>query len=408
MKLKPVDQPHSHSFPKPILYMALPLAGALVALGGSHVLSANVAPQIPPALTAQTPRNSAATSALVNQDQNFISRVVQKVGPAVVRIDSTRTITTDVPSIFSDPFFRHFFGGEFPTPPSKEIERGTGSGFIIDSNGTILTNAHVVTGTPTVRVTLKDGRVFKGRVLGADPVTDVAVVKIDAHNLPTVTLGNSNLIEPGEWAIAIGNPLGLDNTVTAGIISATGRTSAEIGIPDKQVNFIQTDAAINPGNSGGPLLNAQGEVVGINTAIIGGAQGLGFAIPINTARRIARELIAHGHVDHPFLGIEMATLTPALQKQINSDPNSNLTVKQDHGVLVVRVMLNSPASRGGIRAGDVIVSINKQPIKTAQEVQRAVEKSTVGGTLDVEVERNSQLVSLTVHPGAYPTSQAPE
>src|SRR5919202_1353056 len=165
------------------------------------------------------------------------------------------------------------------------IERGTGSGFVIGGDGVILTNAHVVEGADTVNVTLKDGRSFQGQVLGADKVTDVAVVKIEANNVPVVAIGNSDKLLSGEWAIAIGNPLGLDNSVTAGIISATGRSSSDVGVPDKRIGFIQTDAAINPGNSGGPLLNASGEVIGMNTAIIQGAQGLGFAIPINTAKR---------------------------------------------------------------------------------------------------------------------------
>src|SRR4028119_20504 len=223
-----------------------------------------------------------------------------------------------MPDVFNDPFFRRFFGSRVPTEPDTRVERGTGSGFIISSNGQILTNAHVVAGADTVSVTLKDGRAFKGKVLGVDTVTDVAVVKIDAGNLPAVSLGNSDQLKPGEWAIAIGNPLGLDNTVTTGIISATGRTSSQVGVPDKRVQFIQTDAAINPGNSGGPLLNASGQVIGMNTAIIQRAQGLGFAIPINTAQRIANQLVTQGKVEHPYLGIQMVTLTPELKKNLNS------------------------------------------------------------------------------------------
>ncbi|HEY9658718.1 MAG TPA: trypsin-like peptidase domain-containing protein, partial [Allocoleopsis sp.] len=227
-------------------------------------------------------------------------------------------------------------------------------------------------------------------------------IKIEANNLPTVRMGNSDQLQPGEWAIAIGNPLGLDNTVTAGIISATGRSSADIGVPDRRVGFIQTDAAINPGNSGGPLLNQQGEVIGMNTAIISGAQGLGFAVPINTARQIADQLIAHGKVDHPYLGIQMVTLTPEVKQRLNNDPNSSITVQDDQGVLVVRVAPDSPAAKAGVRAGDVLVKIGTQNATDAESVQQAVEGSQIGKGLPVEVRRNGNSLNLTVEPGVLP------
>ena len=197
---------------------------------------------------------------------NSIAQIAQEVGSAVVRIDSSRTVKNPKAEMFNDPFFRNFFGSQMPQMPDKQVRQGMGSGFIVNQNGTILTNAHVVDGAEKVKVTLKDGRTFEGKVMGRDAVTDVAVIKVDAEDLPVVKVGDSNTLQPGEMAIAIGNPLGLDNTVTQGIISATGRSSGQVGIPDKRVNFIQTDAAINPGNSGGPLLNQRGEVVGINTA----------------------------------------------------------------------------------------------------------------------------------------------
>ncbi len=206
------------------------------------------------------------------------------MGSAVVRIDSARTVTSQVPEEFSDPFLRRFFGDALPQPEQR-VERGSGSGFIINASGQILTNSHVVDGADQVTVTLKDGRSFDGKVLGEDGVTDVAVIQINAQSLPTLTLGNSSDLQPGEAVIAIGNPLGLNNTVTSGIISATDRSSTDIGASDKRVDYLQTDAAINPGNSGGPLLNARGEAIGMNTAIIQGAQGLGFAIPINTVKK---------------------------------------------------------------------------------------------------------------------------
>jgi S1-C subfamily serine protease len=311
------------------------------------------------------------------------------VGPAVVRIDSTRTVITQAPRVFNDPFFQQFFGfGQ--APPSKEVLRGIGSGFIINSKGQILTNAHVVNGVNTVNVTLKDGRTFKGQVLGEDPVTDVAVVKIPANNLPSVTLGNSTALQPGDWTIAIGNPLGLNNTVTSGIISATSRASTEIGVSHDPVNFIQTDAAINPGNSGGPLLDANGQVIGINTAIIKGAQGLGFAIPINTAQGIAQQLITKGKVEHPYLGIEMATLTPEVKQLLNNSSNGQINVTANQGVIVVRVRSNSPSAQAGLQPGDVIQKINNQPVTTAEEVQRLVENSQVGSQLQMTVQHDGQ------------------
>ncbi|WP_375495462.1 HhoA/HhoB/HtrA family serine endopeptidase [uncultured Nostoc sp.] len=347
-------------------------------------------------------RVSAAPPLAAGADPNFVTQVVQKVGPAVVRIDSSRTIKTQLPDEFNDPIFQRFFGSQMPEQQNR-VERGTGSGFIISADGRILTNAHVVDGADTVTVTLKDGRSFKGKVLGKDELTDVAVVKIQADNLPLVALGNSDQLQPGEWAIAIGNPLGLDNTVTTGIISATGRSSNLIGAPDKRVEYIQTDAAINPGNSGGPLLNARGEVIAMNTAIIQGAQGLGFAIPINTAQHISSQLIATGKVQHPYLGIQMVGLTPQLKQNINSDPNSGLSVSEDKGVLVVKVVPNSPAAKAGIRAGDVIQKLGGQAVTDASSVQKAVENSQVGGDLRMELSRNGQNINIAVQPGAFPT-----
>ncbi|MCL1466057.1 HhoA/HhoB/HtrA family serine endopeptidase [Argonema galeatum] len=396
---------------KPVTYVSLVLLGASVAFAGSYLGSQNKVSSQPsvsappvsaPSVTPISPNLNAKLP--LTADTNFITDVVDRVGPAVVRIDSSRTVTNQIPQVFNDPFGRQFRGRQSPTPPQKQVERGTGSGFIINSDGQVLTNAHVVDGADTVTVTLKDGRNFKGKVLGTDPVTDVAVVKIQASNLPAVRIGDSDKLKPGEWAIAIGNPLGLDNTVTTGIISATGRTSSQVGVPDKRVSFIQTDAAINPGNSGGPLLNASGEVIGMNTAIIQGAQGIGFAIPINTAQRIATQLVAQGKVEHPFLGVQMVDLTAEIKQRINSNPNSGLTVEGDKGVLIVKVMPNSPAAKAGLRAGDVIQKVGDRSVTESSTVQQAVENSQVGANLQLEVRRNGQNVSLTVQPGAFPTA----
>jgi S1-C subfamily serine protease len=262
----------------------------------------------------------------------------------------------------------------------------------------------VVSGAESVEVTLKDGRTFNGRVVGTDPVTDVAVVKINATNLPTVRVGRSDNLVPGQWAIAIGNPLGLDSTVTAGIISATGRSSSQVGVPDKRVSFIQTDAAINPGNSGGPLLNDRGEVIGINTAIRADAQGLGFAIPIETAQRVAQQLLTKGKVDHPYLGIQMVDLTPSIRKQINEESGGALRINQDQGVLVVRVMDGSPAAQAGLQQGDVIQKIDNKVVTTAADVQAMVEASEIGSTLRLEINRNGKIQVMALKPAPLPTN----
>jgi S1-C subfamily serine protease len=374
---------------------------ALSAMGGCSIPASRISQT--PSPYFHTPSASFAPSSILqsSQDTNFIVKVVQKAGPAVVRIDAARTIISREPTEFSDPFLRRFFR-DLPSEPRRRIEKGSGSGFIINSNGQILTNSHVVNGADTVTVRLKDGRTFDGRVLGEDPVTDVAVIKINANNLPTIPLGNSEILQPGEPVIAIGNPLGLDNTVTSGIVSATGRSSSVIGASDKRVDYIQTDAAINPGNSGGPLLNARGEVIGMNTAIIQGAQGLGFAIPINTAQRIVKELIAKGKVDHPYLGIQMVTLTPEVKQRI---VKLGINITAEQGVLLIDVIPNSPADRAGLQEGDVIQSINNQSVANIEQVQKLVENSKIGFPLQLQVQRNGQTRQLAVSPAPLPTRQ---
>ncbi|MEO1348606.1 MAG: HhoA/HhoB/HtrA family serine endopeptidase [Cyanobacteria bacterium J06635_15] len=339
----------------------------------------------------------------LQSNPNFIAEAVEQVGPAVVRIDSARTVS-GLPNAFQQhPLFKRFFGDEAPAAPTPErIEQGTGSGFILTNDGRLITNAHVVEGATEVIVTLKDGRTFDGKVMGSDPVTDVAVIKIEATDLPTVQLGSTENLAPGQWAIAIGNPLGLDNTVTAGIISALGRSSSQVGVPDKRVQFIQTDAAINPGNSGGPLLNDQGEVIGMNTAIRANAQGLGFAIPIETAKRISDQLFETGEVQHPYLGIQMVNLTPEMKEQINQDEELDFKVEQAEGVIIVRVMEGTPAEASGLKQGDIIKRINGNSVKDASEVQNQVESSSIGEVLEVEIERTGETEILEVRPTALP------
>ncbi len=319
---------------------------------------------------------------------NFAAMVTAKVGPAVVRIDSARSVVNPTPTSVTDRLGQFFGQTPLPVPP-ESAATGTGSGFILSEDGKILTNAHIVDGVDPVKVTLKDGRSFVGQVVGVDPLTDVAVVKIDATGLPSVQLGDSQNLIPGQWAIAIGNPLGLDNTVTAGIISATDRASFQVGVPAPRVHLIQTDAAINPGNSGGPLVNERGEVIGINTTIRNNPQGLGFAIPIATAQKIADQLFNHGKVGHSFLGIKMVEITPDLRQKIN----------QETGVLIVQVLNNSPAAKAGLRQGDTIQKIDRIPITTSIQVKEMVESSPVGTWLNLEINRQGQPQQIQVQTG---------
>ncbi len=400
----------------PATYLGFMLLGAGLAIGGGYVSA--IQPQILPNLGetlvpeakqevaqpvpgAQVPSTARTGGTLPD---NFITAAVEQVGPAVVRIDATRTVARNRPALFNDPALRNFFGLQGELPPPSEVRQGVGSGFILNQKGEILTNAHVVSDADTVSVTLQDGRTFEGQVLGQDPVTDVAVIKINAPDLPTVTLGDADSLKPGEWAIAIGNPLGLDSSVTAGIVSATGRSSGQAGVPTERVNFIQTDVAINPGNSGGPLLNASGEVIGMNTAIIQNAQGIGFAIPINTAQRIAQQLIGKGTVEHAYLGIQLIALNPQIQQQINADPNRGFQVQEDQGILIAGVAPNSPAAKAGLRAGDILRKIDGSAVKDAEAVQERVEATGVGGQLQLELLRQGQPQTLRVKAGKLPAA----
>ncbi len=394
------------NFSKKLQILAAFLVGGSVGLGVSQ---AQRLPQqtLQPA-TPPTASFTATPSTLLQRppepqsnNANFIAAAAEQVGPAVVRIDSSRTVSNRLPSAFQNPMFRRFFGEE--TPDSERVERGTGSGFILSADGRVVTNAHVVDNADSVEVTLKDGRTFEGRVMGTDPVTDVAVIKIEADSLPVVTLGSSEDLVPGQWAIAIGNPLGLDNTVTAGIISALERSSSQVGIPNKRVRFIQTDAAINPGNSGGPLLNDRGEVIGINTAIRADAQGLGFAIPIETAFRIAEELFSNGEVQHPYIGIQMIELSAETKKQFNEDNPWGLKVSPELGVLILRIMPNTPAAEADMRIGDVILSIDGFEVATAQDVQDRVEASDIGEALSIEIDREGKSMTVDLRPTKLPS-----
>jgi len=377
--------------------------GFLLAIGTMNLLpAAGIAAVTPskaiPSKTVAEPSQQAAIPIPTDTENgNFVTAAVERVGGAVVRIDTARTVTRNVDPFFDDPFFKRFFGDEFfgQMPRQREV-RGQGSGLIVDSEGIVITNAHVVKNADQVTVTLKDGRSFDGEVRGTDEVTDLAVVKISGQSLPVADLGNSDQLRVGDWAIALGNPLGLDNTVTLGIISTLNRSSSQAGIPDKRLDFIQTDAAINPGNSGGPLLNERGEVIGINTAIRADANGIGFAIPVNKVKEVKGPLSRGETVQHPFVGIQMVTLTPEMVEENNSNPNALMQLPNRKGVLVVRVMSNTPAEKAGIRRGDVIFEVEGQPITSAGQLQDVVEGSNVGEMLTFKIQRGTRTLTLDV------------
>ncbi len=373
------------------------IAGCAISLSGVRVLESLAGPVSNS--TFLTPTESTTQVALAPISANsFVADAVAQTGPAVVRIDTEKIVTRSLNPLLEDPFFRDFFGGQFSVPPQQEKVVGQGSGFIVSKDGIILTNAHVVSDAEKVTVTLKDGRTFQGTVKGTDEITDLAVVQINPgkDDLPVAPLGDSDQVRVGDWAIAVGNPVGLNNTVTLGIISTLSRSSAQVGIPDKRIDFLQTDAAINPGNSGGPLLNAQGEVIGINTAIRADAMGIGFAIPINKAKELQEVLAAGKEVPHPYIGVQMINLTPELARENNNDPNSPLYMPEVQGVLVVRVLPNTPAQAGGVRMGDVITKVNGQPVTDGGQLQSLVEAAGINQNLKLSVIRGDRTLELTV------------
>ncbi|GFE70286.1 HhoA/HhoB/HtrA family serine endopeptidase [Chroococcus sp. FPU101] len=331
--------------------------------------------------------------------QSFVAAAVIRTGPSVVRIDTETVVTRRNNPLFEDPLFRDFFGDQFNSRiPLEQRVSGQGSGFIVDESGIILTNAHVVKLADKVTVTLKDGRSFEGAVQGTDEVTDLAVVKINTlgAKLPVAPLGDSSEIQVGDWAIAVGNPVGLDNTVTLGIISTIGRSAAKAGIPDKRLDFIQTDAAINPGNSGGPLLNAAGEVIGINTAIRADALGIGFAIPINKAKELEPILATGELVPHPYIGVQMVSLTPGIARDNNQDINSPFVLPEVEGLLVVKVLPNTPAERSGIRRTDIITEANGKRVTEGEQLQEIVEAIGINKPIQLTVQRGEKVINLTV------------
>jgi len=333
---------------------------------------------------------------------NFVSDAVKNVGPAVVRIDTERLVERQQfdPTLL-DPLLRDLLGEPGMTP---DRERGQGSGVIIDKNGLVLTNAHVVERVDNVSVTLADGNILEGQVLGTDAVTDLALVKIDDSTSSVFApLGNSEDLEVGDWAIALGTPYGLEKTVTLGIVSSLHRDINSLGFSDKRLDLIQTDAAINPGNSGGPLINSKGEVIGINTLVRSGpGAGLGFAIPINLAKTVSDQLFKNGEVIHPYLGVQLISLNPKIAKEHNKDPNSIVQLPERSGALIQSVIPNSPAEKAGLRRGDLVIATENISIEEPKALLDEVEKAQIGKVFLLNVLRDNNEIQINIKPEPLP------
>jgi Do/DeqQ family serine protease len=314
--------------------------------------------------------------------QKAFTEVAKKVTPCVVNISTISKKKMVQPFFEMSPFFDDFFGGG---QPQYRRDKSLGSGFIISKDGYIVTNDHVVRDAETVQVKLSNDKVYDAKVVGGDQKSDIAVVKINASDLPTAVLGDSDKLEVGQWAIAIGNPFGLDRTMTVGVISATGRSNMGI---ETYENFIQTDASINPGNSGGPLLNIYGEVIGINTAIVAAGQGIGFAIPANMAKPIFAQLIQKGNVSRGWMGVTIQPVTEELAKSFG--------LKQARGALINDVIKGGPAAKAGIRQGDVITAFNGTDVKDPSHLQRLVAETGIGKPVKVTVFRDGRALELSL------------
>ena len=333
---------------------------------------------------------------------NFVSDAVKKVGPAVVRIDTERLVERQQfdPTLL-DPLLRDLLGEPGMAP---DRERGQGSGVIIDKDGLVLTNAHVVERVDNVSVTLADGTNREGQVLGTDSITDLALVKIDnQQDSSYAPLGDSEELEVGDWAIALGTPYGLEKTVTLGIVSSLHRDINALGFSDKRLDLIQTDAAINPGNSGGPLINSNGQVIGINTLVRSGpGAGLGFAIPINLAKNVSDQLLENGEVIHPYLGVQLISLNPKIAKEHNEDPNSLVQLPERSGALIQSVIPNSPAEKAGLRRGDLVIAAENILIEEPKTLLDEVEKAQIGKIFLLNVLRDNKEIKVNIKPEALP------
>src|SRR6202030_3003492 len=323
---------------------------------------------------------------------NGFSSVLKPALPAVVNTHTSKVVKQKqgMNPFGNDPFFRQFFGDQFgQAQPRPEREQSLGSGVILTPDGTILTNNHVVDGASDIKVQLSDKREFQAKLIGTDPKTDVAVLKINASGLPTLPLGDSTAVHVGDLVFAIGDPFGLGGTATMGIVSATGRGG--LGIENYE-DFIQTDAAINPGNSGGAMIDLHGSLIGINTAILagngGGNQGIGFAIPINMARKVMDQISSHGKVIRGYMGVHIQDVTPELAKQFG--------LSQGGGVLISDVSPDKPAARAGIRKGDVILALNGETVDSANSMRLAISQMSPGSTIKLPIWRDGKTQDITV------------
>lgn len=343
--------------------------------------------------------------ALENLNKAY-ERIAASVTPAIVSIQSTQVVThPPMSSFFSDPFFRQFFGNMFPQIPQKQYEHALGSGVIVSASGYILTNNHVIRHATKIEVQLHDKRKFKAKVVGADPDTDLALLKIDADKLPVAELGDSSQLKVGDIVMAFGNPFGLDFTVTRGAVSALGRSGQGVEGPNNLVNFIQTDAAINPGNSGGALVNVRGQVIGINTAILSGQSGpggegsfigIGFAIPIDTAKHVMEDLIKTGKVSRGYLGVEITSLSADMAKEFD--------VPDTNGALVQNVTDGGPAGKAGVKNGDVIRSVNGHKVTGAEDLTSVVTTMNPGQVATLGILRNGKPMTIKVTLGERPSN----
>ncbi|PTY01209.1 DegQ family serine endoprotease [Opitutus sp. ER46] len=372
------------------------LAGAL-AVAGAFV---GIAAQNPGNATVSVKRDPQPIKRVPMEPSSF-SDVVKRVSPAVVKITTetkAKKMAAQGQELFNDPFFRQFFGNRMPEMRQQPVS-GLGSGVVISADGYIVTNNHVVDGADTLNVTFNDGRELTAKVVGRDPQTDVAVIKVDAKGLPAVTFADSDTVEVGDRVLAIGNPFGIGETVTSGIVSAKGRRVGILQDVQGYENFIQTDAAINPGNSGGALVDIQGRLVGMNSAILsrsGGFQGVGFAVPANMVSHVADSLVKNGKVVRGYLGVSIQNLTPGLIESFK--------LKDNRGALVADVEPNAPAAKAGIKGGDVITKINGKPVVGANELTLAVTSTSPGTKINLEVLRDGDTKEITVTTGQRPNS----
>ncbi len=390
---------------KPHWLVAITLlcGGTLFIILGT-VLSLASSGSTPPSSTATAQLTTAPTSAGTLPEQLFVP-IAKRAKASVVNVSSVKKSKQDGQSFqnpfFDDPFFRRFFGEEFERrmPAPREFQQqGLGSGVIVTQDGYIITNNHVVEGADELNVSFPDKRTFKAKVIGTDPKTDVAVIKIDASNLPALPWGDASQLEVGEMVLAVGNPFGLSQTVTMGIISAIGR--ANVGIVDYE-DFIQTDAAINPGNSGGALVNLKGELIGINTAIFsrsGGYMGIGFAIPSTMAKSVMQSLIKHGKVIRGWLGVSIQDVIPDLAKEFGATENT--------GALVGDVMEDSPASKAQLERGDIITAYNGVSVRDSNHLRGLVAETSPGTTARLSVLRDKNPLDLTITIGELPKELA--